>query len=168
MSHDGIGSGALASTEQQDLWVARVLGVRPRATAGGLSLVRLGRSRIEWGGARAAAVTGIGRLRKAVADEFADDAEQAAALVNALSMLDGLIARLDAQLEADLDAVLNAPPGPVQAAAMAAARRTLQDTSALIGSDPLLAGLDGNEILPDLVVRAPLQARLADITAALA
>lgn len=160
----------MAGTELQDRWIERVLGVgigSAKSAAGTLSLVKLGKSRIEWIGVRRAAVAGIGQLRDAIAQEFAADPEQAGALQQALGMLDTLVGQLDSRLEANLDAVLNAAAGRDQAAALAAARRMLEAAMALVDGDPLMSELDGNEILPDLAVQAPLKAKLADIAAAL-
>jgi hypothetical protein len=152
-----------------DAWVGRVLGIQPgtaNAGAGSISIMRLGKARIEWIAVRRNAQAGIGRLRDAIADEFADDEEQAVQLANALSDLGERIDWLDATLEQQLDAVLTADAAK-RPPLISTARATLDRFTSLLAGDPILKAIDGNDVLPEVVVVAPLQAALSNIASAL-
>jgi len=154
-----------------DAWVERVLNVKSAAsgtagTGGTLSVMKLGKARVEWIGVRRNAVGEIGRLREAIRDEFQDDEEQAAQLEAALAKLGQRIDKLDPTLEQQLDVVLNAAeaarPAPAEVA-----RRTLQDVIDYLQTDEVLAEVDGNEVLPDIAVVGNMRAALGNIAAAL-
>jgi hypothetical protein len=136
------------------------------AAAGGVSLVKLGKARLEWADARVQGVSGIQRLKVAIQEDYADMPEAGDAVRAALGRLDKLVGQIDDRLVDELDAVLNAPAearGPLADRA----RSTIAGFSAVVDKDPILAALDGNEFVPELSVVAPLRARLAAISAAL-
>ncbi len=155
------------ATKAMDDWVARVLGVTTSQSDGGvLSVVRLGRARVEWTGTRHAAVAGLARLRDAIDAEFRDDENQAAQLTAALAELRRRMDALDTTLEDQLDAVLNADPSGRPRLA-GPARGSLQKFISFLDTDELMMELDNNEVLPDLVVVAPMRAALGSIQAAI-
>ena len=158
-------------TQDQSVWVERVLGVSvggaaPDAGAGALSVMKLGRARVEWIGVRRAAVAGIVQLRDAIDAEFKDDAEQSKQLASALAQLGERIGRLDSTLEDQLDVVLNAAPAD-RPKPISVARSTLQSFMTYLATDDLLAAIDGNEVMPSLAAVAPMRAALGGIAAAL-
>jgi len=132
---------------------------------GKLSVAALGKSRVEWLTVRNQALADMQRLKEAIAQEFADDVEQAAALASALATLDGLMQRIDVRLADELDAVLNADAA-ARPPLVAQVRATLAQLHALL-ADPVMAELDGNEVLPEMLVAAPIRAKLVEISAAL-
>ena len=147
-------------------WVERVLGItfaQPRA----FSLVALGKSRLAWRNDRLSAIAEIGRLQSALAQEFGPIEEQKDALQSALKRLDTLIGELSGVLDDNLDAVLNAAEPSERQKRIAESKSTLTRFETLILSDSVMAELDGNEVLPDMEVTAPLRRRLNEINAAL-
>jgi len=54
-----------------------------------------------------------------------------------------------------------------RASQTAAAKATLQRLIKLVSSDELLQNIDGNELAPDMVIAAPLRARLTEIAQSL-
>ncbi|MBN8626370.1 MAG: hypothetical protein J0M17_12860 [Planctomycetes bacterium] len=139
---------------------------RRASTAPALSLVKLGRARLEWIDGRKKAIHEIRRLQQALQAEF-DGGDQQLELNRAVKRLELLIADLDAKLEDCLDAVLNAAESE-RSTALAQARVTLQKSQALVDADEIMVELDGNEVLPDMVVAATLRERLQAVAAALA
>ena len=133
----------------------------------GLSIMKLGKARIEWNGIHSKAVQDIQLLRTALNAEFADDVEQQPQVTAALTKLDSLIAELNADLGAKLDDVLNAKADAQRNEAIKSAKATMQRFVTLVETDEVMAALDGNEITPDAQITAPLQAKLRDIAAAL-
>lgn len=104
-----------------------------------------------------AAFAAINRLADAIADEFADDAEQAGALNKALERLHDLAARMnDASLNVSLEAVLKAP----LAGQIDGARALVDAMIQFADEDEVVSSLDGNEITPDMQVVTPLVRRL--------
>ncbi len=162
-----------ASTAQNE-WVVRVLGaVLPDgggatapATARPLSLVKLGKARVEFIGTQQRAVGEIKRLRQTLQTKFAGDASQSGQLGKADATLAALQDDLDSTLNDELDAVLTAEPGR-RPPLIATARATLERLTGLVSSDPIMAELDGNELAPEMQVTAPLAARLRAIADAL-
>ncbi len=139
---------------------------QPQGGSGGVSVVKLGKARLEWANTRLQGISGIERLKTAIADDYADMPEAGDAVRAALGRLDRLVAQIDARLQDELDAVLNAPAearGPLAERV----RGTISGFSAMVDKDPILAALDGNEFVPELSVAAPLRAKLAEISAAL-
>lgn len=131
-----------------------------------LSLVKLGKARIEWADTRLAGIAGIQRLKVAIERDYADMPEAASAVKSAADRLDRTIGTLNAALQDQLDLVLNAE-GPAREAEAERARQLMKAFGTFVDADPVMAALDGNEILPELAVTGPLRAKLAEIAAAL-
>ncbi len=134
--------------------------------AAGLSLVKLGKARLEWDGVRAEAVREIQRLKLTMQEEYKDDPEEQAAVGKALGRLDGLITSLNEELGEQLDQVLNAEPEP-RRRLLPTAQATLKRFVTFVDSDQLMSVIDGNEYAPDMRVAGPLRAKLQAIAAAL-
>ncbi len=150
-------------------WVERVLGVAfaPSAATPALSLVRLGKARVAYIGVQRQALAGLSRLRETLRARYADDSSQQKQWQDADKTLADLAVRLDSALNDELDTVLNeADPGK-RADLANRARGTLRGLSDLVASHPVMRELDGNEVLPDMAVTAPLAERLRAIEAAL-
>jgi hypothetical protein len=141
-------------------------GQAPQGT-GKLSIVKLGKARIEWGNLRSRAVSDIATLKSKLQEEFGSDAEQTAQLGAALKTLDGTISQLNDNLGLQLDAVLNAKTDNERAALAGTAKATMQQFQRYVDSDTIIAELDGNEVMPDMLVIGPLKAKLQEIAAAL-
>ena len=158
----------MAESDIQDSWVLRVLGVQvPSAAPFKLSVVKLAKSRLAWKGQRVLAVAELGRLQGVIAARFGASGDQAKAVEGARKRLDSLMADLGPELDDALDALLNAD-GPEQVQKQATeARKMLQRFQDLIDGDDILAEIDGNEVLPEMKLVAPLKQKLADIAVAL-
>jgi hypothetical protein len=156
------------STAQKD-WVVRVLGVTPPGGdtgATGLSLVKLGKARVEFIEVQRRATTAIGLLRQTLQTHYADDTEQAPQLAKADGVLAALADGLDGALIDELDAVLTADVAKRPPLADAA-RVSLQRLTKYVTGNPIMSELDGNEVLPQMQVTGPLVARLQAIADAL-
>ena len=162
------------SATEQIAWIERVLGIDlPGASEtetgpdGDLSLVQLGIARVEFLSVQRQALGQLARLRSTLRNQYEDDAEQQDALARADTLLQGIEAGLGEALNDELDAVLNQADEAERRKLAGTARKTMQRLAALVDGNPIVAELDGNEVLPDMAVRAPLSARLRAIAAAL-
>jgi hypothetical protein len=138
----------------------------PQARADGPALAGLGKSRLEWGQARAHAVGELTRLKQILQNDYRDATDEQAALAAALQRVDATIAAIDEELTNRLDRVINAPAAQ-RAEVAAAARTAVMRIENLLGSDRILQSIDGNELAPEMMVAEPLRARLKEIAASL-
>lgn len=137
------------------------------AGAAGLSLVKLGKARLDWATVRGDAVRGIEQLARRIEDEYRDEADQRAQVAEATKKLRTLAAMLKVELENRLDQVLNAADAASRTAQMRAAKASLTEVLRVVATDPLMKELDGNELMPDLKIVKPMQDKLREIAAAL-
>jgi hypothetical protein len=165
-----LSQGQLVEAREQLLaygeFLKGLVAAAPQGSGGGVSLVALGKARLEWVQVRDTAVQDIRRLKDAIQVEFKDDREQASQLTSALAMLDEKVDRLDDRLHEELDAVLNAEDS-AREPLIRAARSTLGDLLAFLATDPVMAEIDDNEVIAGMRVRAPLEAQLDAISTAL-
>jgi hypothetical protein len=136
------------------------------APGGKLSLVALAKSRFAWKAERTNAISEIGRLEAALSQRFKGVESQKQPLSAALSRLDKLIATFGPQLDDGLDEVLNGDEA-TRPALVKKARALMDGFQKTVDSDPIMAELDGNEVLDDLLVAEPLRKALVNISAAL-
>ncbi len=151
-------------------WISRVLGIDVRSggaagRATKVSLVKLGRARIEWRDTLAASRAELSAFKQALAQRFAGVPDPEGRVPAALKRLDESLTQLDDALLVQLDALLNGseqdrPP------LIAKAQSTMRAFRSRIAADPVMAALDGNEVRPETIVTGPLHAKLADIEAA--
>ncbi|GEM_PF-2741250 len=121
----------------------------------------------EWASARKDAVDGIEALAKKIQEEYRDEVDQKAQVAVAVGKLRTLSGKLQDGLDKQLGAAL-AESDPAKRAALArTAKATLASIAKVVVEDPLMAELDGNELLPDLKIVAPLKAKLREIATAL-
>jgi uncharacterized protein YqeY len=139
----------------------------PSGTGGKLSLVKLGKARIEWDQLRTKAVTDIGTLQQKLQEEYKDDADQSSQLAAAVKTLGGLVTQLNAELGAKLDDVLNAQDEGKRKPFIDGAKATMTKFIQFVQGDKIMMALDGNEIMPEMHVVAPLQGKLKEIASAL-
>jgi hypothetical protein len=131
------------------------------------TLEGLARARQAWSKDRLDAIAGIGALRDAIRQEFAADDEQATELAAAMARLEDLVGQLDDGLDRTLDTVVNEADAEQRLRLRPAAMATLDRMDAFVSENELMTELDGNEILPDMKIVAPLKSRLAEVRAAL-
>ncbi|WP_217351824.1 hypothetical protein [Ruegeria sp. HKCCD8929] len=134
--------------------------------AGPVSLVKLGKVRLEWPETRTKAFADLDRLKKHIESEYSDMPEAAGAVSAALSQLDKSLATFNENLHEQLDEVLNADESD-RKAQVDAAHDMIKRFNKHVDSDPILAELDGNDILPDVSIAAPIRAKLSEIATAL-
>ncbi len=139
---------------------------KEQSSGRGISLVALAKARLAWPEVRDAAIRDIRHLKDEIWSEFRDDSEQATELSAAMADLDQKVRELDNRLHEELDAVLNASEAD-RPPLIRAARTTLDRVLGLLASDPVFAAIDDNEVVPGMLVRAPLEEQLSAISAAL-
>jgi hypothetical protein len=168
-AEDGALLAELASTGGAQIKVApseAKPGDAKPAANGGLSLVQLGKVRVEWNQTRGHAVSELTRLKSILQREYRDATDEQAALVKALRKVDDSITAMDEELSNQLDQVLNAAPAKRAELALAA-KATLRRIVTRLGTDEVLLAVDGNELAPEMKVAAPLRAKLTEIVASL-
>jgi len=134
---------------------------------GKLSLVKLGKARIEWGQLTSKAIADIGTMMELIEEEFADYTDQKTELANAKKRVEGLIADLKDELSPALDNVLNGQDDNQRKPLIERAKGILAKYVKIVQSDPIMTKLDGNEVMPEMKVCAPMQGKLQEIAAAL-
>ena len=132
---------------------------------GGVSLVKLGKARLEWPGVRDKAFADLGLLKKAITADYADMPEAAQQVSGALATLDKSLSVFQLDLHDKLDEVLNAE-GAARAGKVVEVRRIIDAFGKRLDSDPILGALDENDILP-VQIAAPLRGKLGEISEAL-
>jgi hypothetical protein len=162
----GDGGAAKQRLEQIVAVLGKVLPQDAQADKAPISIVALGKARHEWIATREKVFADLARLKRQIEIDYADMPEAAAAVTGALARLDRLIADLNMALHDDLDEVLNADPAERPAKSVKA-RATMAAFAKLLKSDPIFKELDGNDILSDVAITAPLASRLSQINAAL-
>ena len=166
---DAVKANALLDQIEKMLSVGGAAAAAAGAAAGAggkLSIVQLGKARVEWAAVRAEAVKGIEQLAKQIEQEYRDEPEQRTQVQAACGRLRGLAARLKEDLEDQLDAALNAKEDQ-RDGHIRTVKATLTSVLQLVATDPLMKEIDGNELMPNLQVVKPMQARLRDIAMAL-
>jgi len=146
--------------------LTEVLARTAGTTGGAVSLVKLGKARLEWPQVRDQAMVDLGRLKDQIREDYEDDPDAAGEVTSALGMLDKSLAAFQIKLHERLDEVLNAE-ADARTAKVGEARKIINAFNKHIDSDPVLGALDSNEILPDLQITAPLRQKLSEISAAL-
>jgi hypothetical protein len=148
--------------------VEDLLGKAAGATGGGaFSVQKLATARLEWIAARDKAISEITRLSKAIVDAYRGETDQQAQVKAAITKLAGLATRLKSGLDNELDAALNAKDAASREERASKAKDSLRSIKKLMDEDELMQSLDGNEILGDMHVVAPMKERLSAIEAAL-
>ncbi|MBX3605041.1 MAG: hypothetical protein KF788_07210 [Piscinibacter sp.] len=135
--------------------------------AGGVSITKLSKARLDWATVRGDALRGIEQLSRRIEDEFRNEADQRAQVAEATKKLRGLATQLKDDLETQLDLVLNAADAAARTAQARAAKASLTEVLRMVVTDPLMKELDGNELMPDLQIVKPMQEKLREIAAAL-
>jgi hypothetical protein len=146
--------------------VEQLLDSSTAAGPGAQAVALLNKARSEWNSARAHAVSELARLKQLLQHEYSDDSAEPAALAKALQRVDATIDAMGDELNHQLDQVANAQSNQ-RAAQAASAKATLQRLMKLVSSDEILQHVDGNELAPDMVIAAPLRAKLAAVAQSL-
>jgi hypothetical protein len=135
--------------------------------SGGLSVKQLAVARLEWIKSRDTCTSEITRLCKAVADAYRGETAHLPKVREAITRLDGLKGKLKTGLDDVLDKALSENDAARRVELTKAARNYLKSVQEFIEKDELMQNLDGNEILADMRVVAPMKERLSAIEAAL-
>jgi hypothetical protein len=165
---DAISAAILAATAAEKS-AGKPTGSEPGKTAekGRLSLVKLGKARLEWRTVLKQSRVGIKRVQGALRREFGADAEQQPKLANALKQLDSISADFNEELGARLDDVLNAKDDPQRQTATTIARTMMDKFTRKIDGNEVMAALDGNSLVPDTKIIKPMRDKLREISTAL-
>ncbi|HWK83398.1 MAG TPA: hypothetical protein VNS61_06630 [Caldimonas sp.] len=137
------------------------------APSSGFSVQQLGKARHEWIATRDKAVSEITRLSRAIVDAYRGETDQQAQVKAAITKLAGLATRLKSGLDNDLDAALSAKDAASRTQLASKAKNSVKAIKKIMDEDELMQSLDGNEILGDMHVVAPMKERLSAIEAAL-
>ena len=130
---------------------------------GGLSVQRLTVARLEWIKTRDAAISEITRLSRAIVDVYRGETDQQQQVKAAITRLAALTTRLKTGLEDELDAALSENDAARRVQLVKKAKSSLVAIRKLVDEDDLMQSLDGNEILGDMHVVAPMKAGLRAI-----
>ena len=133
----------------------------------GISLVKLGKARLEWASHRARMIGEIRKLKGLVGQAYAAAPELATSVNGGLSLLDTALGQFTSRLEDELDAVLNESDAERR---KTLAARAISTTNAFLSeceSNPVVSAIDGNEFAPDMSIIATAKARLNGISAAI-
>jgi DNA repair exonuclease SbcCD ATPase subunit len=156
---------SLEALLEDDAVKSAVAGTAP---GGGPSLKQLAEARLRWIQERDRATREIKRLAEAIAREFAADKDQLPQARKAIKDLYDLADKeLKVGLEARIDDAIGAKDGAARVKAVEGLRATLADLRGVLDKNPVLRELDGNEVLPDMKVVAPIKERLDAVEAAL-
>ncbi len=149
--------------------VEDLLGKVGGAAAGGgaFSVQKLATARLDWIATRDKAISEITRLSRAIVDAYRGETDQQAQVKAAITKLAGLATRLKSGLDNELDAALSAKDAASREQLANKAKNSLKSIKKLMDEDELMQSLDGNEILGDMHVVAPMKERLSAIEAAL-
>ncbi len=145
---------------------AITVGAGANTSSGTISIAKLGKARLEWRQVKIAAMGGIKRFIDKLKEEFGDDQEQQIQLQRAIEKLESIMLDFDDSLADALDSVLNASGDAQQNAATSIAKEKMSEFIGKIDSDEVMRSIDGNSLMPELLVCAPMRARLDDIAAA--
>lgn len=134
---------------------------------GNISIMNLGKARIEWIQLRTVALNGIQSLKSVVRDVYSPYPDVQQQVEAALSKVDAAISRLNEDLHAQLDDVLNEEDPTRRATLAQKASGTAKVFFEFCDKDPVLSSIDGNEFAPDTSIIAPMRAKLQDILSAI-
>ncbi|MEI7462562.1 MAG: hypothetical protein WCK15_24445 [Pirellula sp.] len=132
----------------------------------GLSLVKLGKARVEWNRIRLNALQEIERLIEILEAEYGTDKSEQAALSGARQSLSSMIDSMNDELGEQLDLVLNADPER-RSELVTSAKAVLERFVNFVDANKILSEIDGNEYAPEMEVAEPLRAKLRQIASAL-
>jgi hypothetical protein len=158
-------SGDLENARVGILSVGQLLKSLPQSVSE-VSIMKLGKARVEWLTTRDKAIGDLKRLKAMIAEEFGDDTEQAEVLADAMHKFDQLISTVDNALHEQLDLVLNAEVnerGPL----VKSAKATISALVNTLNNDEVMQEIDGNEFDPATNVVEPLNKKLQEISVAL-
>ncbi len=164
----GVYENAIKAIDRLALAVQQATGSlgNPQATDPAVSIMKLGKARVEWLTTRNKAVSDLAGLKAIIAEEFRDDGEQASALAEAMKTFDQIIATVENNLHEQLDAILNAEVN-ARVPLVKTAKATIAELVNKLTTDEVIMEIDGNEFDPTTNVVAPLNSKLQEISAAL-
>lgn len=170
----GLKAADVDAAKQALLTIAKLLpkASSPSTDAGtgngaGISLVKLGKVRLEWDTVRRQAIKELQRLKDLLLEEYEGDRNEAAALTAAHQRLDAMVAQMNEELGDRLDDVLNADAA-VRPTKAAEAKSVVLRIIDLVDNDDILSVVDGNEYAPDMRVAQPMRSKLQEIVVTLA
>lgn len=135
--------------------------------AGAVSIVKLGKARLEWAAHKKRMFAEINRLKNAVQKAYQTAPDMQGAVSGGLSKLDAALLQFSDDLADQLDAILNEGDPDRRQKLSGQAAKTAAGFLAYCDADPVVAAIDGNEFLPDMNIVGAARARLQKITAAL-
>ncbi|MFT7596415.1 MAG: hypothetical protein ACI8R4_003750 [Paracoccaceae bacterium] len=135
--------------------------------AAAVSIVKLGKARLEWATHKKRMFAEINRLKNAVQKVYQSAPDMQGAVTGGLAKLDVALSQFSDDLADQLDAVLNEGDPDQRQKLSGKAAKTAAGFLAYCEADPVVAAIDGNEFLPDMNIVGAARARLQKITAAL-
>ncbi len=134
---------------------------------GGISVMKLGKARLEWIDLRRGSATQVAALQKTIRSYYADTPGTGDMVASAFGKVDTAINKLNATLEDQLDDLLNAGTDEDRRKHAATVSKTVGAFKSLCDSDPILSAIDGNEFDASTRVIGPIKAKLDEIGRAL-
>ena len=141
--------------------------VADESAGGTVSIVKLGKARLEWAAHKKRMFAEINRLKNAVQKAYQTAPDMQGAVSGGLAKLDTALSQFSDDLADQLDAVLNESDPDRQQKLSGEAAKTAAGFLAFCDADPVVSAIDGNEFLPDMNIVGAARVRLHKITAAL-
>jgi ribosomal protein S20 len=136
--------------------------------AGGVSVMKLGKARIEWRDVRGMALADVGTLKTRIRSAFRTMPEQREAVEAGLKKLDDALAELNDELGVELDKILTESDAAKRAAMAKDVAATTRKFLKMTETHPVISAIDGTVYMPGIQVVKPLTKTLNDILDALA
>src|SRR5262249_26285266 len=150
---------AIAAYQQLDRKVKQALASKASFTgdgAGSISVMKLGKARIEWRTTRDDSIKSMAKLKVAFEKAYENKPKLKGEVTEALKKLDGVFATLNEDLYQQLDDVLNEANLEKREALAKTARATMKTFVTYVEEDNIMLNLDGNEILPETRITGPI------------
>jgi hypothetical protein len=139
--------------------------LRQMSGAAPVPLDRLEKLRGEWQAVRDTAARDVDRLKTAITDFYDGFPGVEQDLMAAQKRLDTIFATLGPELDQQLAQVIAEPDATRRKPLIDTARNTVRGHAAYVMGDPVFKEIDGNEILPSIVVADPIRRKLAEVSA---
>jgi hypothetical protein len=139
--------------------------LRQMSGAAPVPLDRLEKLRGEWQAVRDTAARDVDRLKTAITDFYDGFPGVEQDLMAAQKRLDTIFATLGPELDQQLAQVIAETDATRRKPLIDTARNTVRGHAAYVIGDPVFKEIDGNEILPSIVVADPIRRKLAEVSA---
>ena len=135
--------------------------------SGNVSVMKLGKARLEWIGVRETALKDVATLQSRIRAAFASQPDLGKAVEAGISRLDKAINKISDDLSRELDEVLNESDAATRAKKAEDVTGMTRNFIKMVVADPIISAIDGTVYMPGISVVAPLKKSLDNILSAL-